>query len=411
MTASPLAKVVRGLRQATFRHSAPAAADAELLRRFLRSRDEAAFEALVHRHGAMVLGVCRRVLRNVHDAEDAFQATFLVLVRRAASVRPANMLGNWLYGVAQRTAMQARRNITRRRDKERAALPCPSATAEDSAELAATIDQELARLPDKLRGAVVLCDLEGRTRRDVARSLGLAEGTVASRLARGRVLLARRLRRRGVAPASGALAALVAREACAGVPAALVRATVQAATGKAAAAATVTLLTEGVLRTMLLTRLRNVLAVVIVATLTLTGLGMLPGTATVSSQSQATPAQPDSKPAPPARPTTVKIQVELEKIDPAERTLSAIALPPRPVRGELILDVGGKALKLQVDNLVVQRKRAKYTDLPIARDAKITDGEKELALADLGTGRTELELAASPLGLQVVAIRRLADKK
>ncbi len=191
MTASPLAKVVQGLRQSTLRHSAPAASDAELLRRFLRSRDEVAFEALVRRHGAMVLAVCRRELRNLHDAEDAFQATFLVLVRRAASVRPANMLGNWLYGVAQRTAMQARRNIIRRRDKERAALPRTSATAEDSVELAATIDQELARLPDKLRAAIVLCDLEGRTRRDVARSLGLAEGTVASRLARGRVLLAR----------------------------------------------------------------------------------------------------------------------------------------------------------------------------------------------------------------------------
>ncbi len=162
---------------------------------------------------------------------------------------------------------------------------------------------------------------------------------------------------------------------------------------------------------MLLTRLRSVLAVVIVATLALTGFGMLPGTTTVSGQSKATPAKQDSKPAPHAKPSTLKVQVELEKIDPAERTLSAIALPPRPVRGELILDLGGKALKVKVANLVVQRKRARYTDLPIARDAKITDGEKDLPLTGLGAGRAELELAASPLGLQIVAIRRLADKK
>jgi RNA polymerase sigma factor (sigma-70 family) len=213
----------------------------------------------------MVLGVCRRVLANAHDAEDAFQATFLVLVRKATTIRPAAMVGNWLYGVAHRTALEARRAAARRRVKE-AQLALRTATPDDTlTDLRPVLDEELARLPGKYRAALVLCDLEGKTRKEAARQLGLPEGTVASRLGRARHILARRLTRRGVTLAAGVLAAALAEEsASAALSFALVAATVKAATayaaGTAAAAtvvsATVAALTEGVVRAMLLNKLR-----------------------------------------------------------------------------------------------------------------------------------------------------------
>ena len=128
------------------------------------------------RHGPLVLGVCRRVLRDAHGAEDAFQATFLVLVRRAASVVPREAVGNWLYGVAYRTALEARRAAARRRARERQVHDMPHPTArpqEIGRELRPLLDEELSRLPDKYRSAVVLCDLEGRTRKEAARQLGV----------------------------------------------------------------------------------------------------------------------------------------------------------------------------------------------------------------------------------------------
>src|SRR5437660_2715419 len=149
----------------------PEPSDGQLLHGFCTRRDEAAFAALVRRHGPMVLGVCRRVLRNEHDAEDAFQATFLVLARKAASVRPREMVGNWLYGVAYRTALEARRAAARRRRKEsQVREPAQAETADDRwQELRPVLDRELAGLPDRYRVALVLCDLEGKTRKEVAR--------------------------------------------------------------------------------------------------------------------------------------------------------------------------------------------------------------------------------------------------
>src|SRR5947209_5026354 len=168
--------------------------DGRLLESFAHRGDQAAFEALVRRHGPMVLGVCRRVLGDVHAAEDALQATFLVLVRKAASIAKRELLGNWLYGVAYRTALKAKTAAARRRAKERQVRPMPNPGNEEEVwrELQPLLDQELSRLPDKYRIPVVLCDLQGKSRQEAARQLGCPEGTVSSRLARARVMLAKR---------------------------------------------------------------------------------------------------------------------------------------------------------------------------------------------------------------------------
>src|SRR5262249_40654397 len=153
--------------------------DGELLESFVTRRDQAAFETLVRRHGPMVLGVCRRVLRNEADAEDAFQATFLVLVPRAASIRPPGMVGNWLYGVAHRTALKARARRAKRLAKEReaAARLKPEGRGETWEGLPALLDQELKTLPGIYRAAIVLCDLEGKSLQEAARHLGCPPGT------------------------------------------------------------------------------------------------------------------------------------------------------------------------------------------------------------------------------------------
>jgi RNA polymerase sigma factor (sigma-70 family) len=180
---------------------------------------------LVHRHAPMVWGVCRRVLRDPHDAEDAFQATFLVLVRRAAAIAEPDLVGNWLYGVAHQTARKARSTRARRWARETTGTDLPDTPAAAPApadDLRAVLDRELSRLPAKYRAAVVLCDLEGRTRAEAARQLGVPPGTVAARVARGRARLAARLARRGVTVPAAALAAVLTRDA-AGAPAVLVR--------------------------------------------------------------------------------------------------------------------------------------------------------------------------------------------
>jgi RNA polymerase sigma factor (sigma-70 family) len=275
VTTRPFNGILEHLRRAALRQDRAGATDAELLGRYARTRDEAAFEALVRRHGPMVLGVCRRVLANDADAEDAFQATFLVLVRKAGSVRPRRLVGNWLYGVAHSTALKARAMNGRRRRKEREAgsRPRRERPPEAWAELQRLLDEALARLPDKYRIPVVLCELEGRAIKEAARQLGWPQGTVASRLARARGLLAKQLARDGLALPGAALGAAFAQAAGPpGVPGSLVTGTVRAASHLAAGggpgpgltSANVAALTEGVLKSMLLTKLKSAIAVVLV---------------------------------------------------------------------------------------------------------------------------------------------------
>jgi RNA polymerase sigma factor (sigma-70 family) len=174
--------------------------DAELLDRFARMRDQVAFAALVRRHGPMVFGVCRRVLRDANDAEEAFQVTFLVLVRKAAGLREPGRLANWLYGVANRVARKARVSAARRDKHERVASNSDQSVAhepEDS-DVRAVLDEEMVCLPDKYRAPLVLCYLEGLTNEAAAERLGWPPGSMSYRLARGREMLRKRLVRRGV---------------------------------------------------------------------------------------------------------------------------------------------------------------------------------------------------------------------
>lgn len=225
------------LRQIAGRGDSLAPADEDLLARFVATRDADAFAVLVRRHGPRVLAVCRRVTGDVHVAEDAFQAVFLVLARKAAAVRQGASVGGFLYRVAYHTALRARTMAGRRAKREtptadlrdHADRPPPTHPDADALQI---LDDEIARLPDHLRAVVIVCELDGTSRADAAGRLGIPAGTISSRLAKARKVLADRLRKRGVALGAGGVAALLGQAAPAGtVPSDLV----EAATGAAIA--------------------------------------------------------------------------------------------------------------------------------------------------------------------------------
>jgi RNA polymerase sigma factor (sigma-70 family) len=296
-------EVIHYLRRAVLPRSAAEQTDGQLLEGFVRCREGAALEILIRRHGPMVWGVCRRLLSH-HDAEDAFQATFLVLVRKAASVVPRELVANWLYGVAHQTARKARATAAKKRARERQVhdVPEPEAAGEDRGpDLRALLDRELSRLPDKYRVPIILCDLEGKTRKEAARQLGWPEGTVASRQARARALLAKRLARHGLSLSAGSLPSALAQGASACVPPAVVSDTIQAATLLAASPASaaavisaeVAALCDGVLTMMWWNKIKTLGVVLLLAL----GLGAgLWAHRTQAGQPPAPDAAPDEKP-------------------------------------------------------------------------------------------------------------------
>ncbi len=339
---------IEGLLRTALARDAEGQSDGQLLAQFLARRDEAAFAALVRRHGPMVLGVCRRALGNAADAEDAFQATFLVLVRKAAALRLRTALGAWLHGVARRTALNARRVAARRRAKE-AAMARPEARPEEARdERLEWLDEELARLPEKYRLPLVLCELEGRTRQEAAGRLGWPEGTVAGRLARGRTLLARRLARRGVAVPAVALAV--------GVPPVLASATVRVAVltaaGQAAGvvSAPVAALAEGVVKGMFLRKLKVVTALVLMTTVL--GVGVTAGVLTSRAPAgepgagaQVNAAKEGRKaPQPLERKAPAPAPDKADRIRPGDLLKVDVAntLPQEPISGVFQVEPSGK---------------------------------------------------------------------
>jgi RNA polymerase sigma factor (sigma-70 family) len=305
---SSMNKVIRHLRNAVLLRQCADLTDGQLLEGFLSRREPAGLQTLVERHASMVWSVCRRVLHNDHDAEDAFQATFLVLVRKAAAVRPREMVGNWLYGVAHQTALKARSTLARRQQRERQVIdmPEPALPGRDLwDDLQPILDRELSRLPDKYRVAIVLCDLEGRTRKEAARQLGVPEGTLAARLARGRVMLAKRLAPHRLAISGGALAAVLSQKLASAAMPTSVGSTIKAvtlfATGQETAAvfsAKALILSEGVLKAMLLSKLKVSLTVfLVVGMLCIGGVGL-------HRKAGATPFSPQPDPGAPVCPVS-----------------------------------------------------------------------------------------------------------
>jgi RNA polymerase sigma factor (sigma-70 family) len=268
MARAPLGIAFRHLRVLFGGGSVAGLGDGALLARYRDTRDEAAFEALVGRHGPMVLATCRAILSNEHDVEDAFQATFLVLARKAGSVRGADALGGWLHRVAYRASVQASVEAKRRRRKEReasamATRDVPTAGLAIDPDLSPIVHEEIDRLPEAQRLPVVLCDLEGLTYEQAAGQLGWTVPALRCRLARARLRLRARLSRRGfTAPAVVAL--VVPRGASTIVPAALVRSTVLAASGGATSAGAV-LLAQALVRGMLMTQIKIATTAILVA--------------------------------------------------------------------------------------------------------------------------------------------------
>jgi RNA polymerase sigma factor (sigma-70 family) len=365
--------------------------DTELLEHFVARRDEAAFEALVRRHGPMVLGVCRRVLRHPQDAEDAFQATFVVLARKAASIARRELLGNWLYGVAYRTAREARSVAGRRRARERQLTPMIEPRAHDRAdegrELRPLLDRELSRLPERYRAAVVLCDLEGRTRRDAARQLGVPVGTLSGRLTKAHRLLARRLARCGLAVGAGLVTAVWSEGAATRLPPLLVAPAVRLAVDLAGSAQ-VAALAQGVINAMFMTKLKAVAALVLAA-------GVFVGTGLFMCEPQAAPASS----------SLADPQAEGTRAD--ERP--ANALGPRVLK----LDARGRRVAWSPDGKILAVvTKVEKTFFGIQYDRRgsgihlwdvETGKELQTLAADDGKGLAFQEVAFSPDGTRLAA--------
>jgi RNA polymerase sigma factor (sigma-70 family) len=274
--------------------------DSRLLDRFLAG-SQAAFRELVTRHSALVYGVCHRILRHHHDAEDAFQAVFLVLARRAADVWPRDAVGSWLYGVASRVALKARLLRARRMSREQHLVEVADArSAGPEPDTAEVVDRVVRKLPQVYREAVIACDLEGLSRKDAAGQLGWSEGTLSGRLARARRILAGRLRRAGLALPAGGLAAVFATDAP-------VRARLEEdvmrliSAGAGSVPAPVVALTEGVVPSMLALNFKSaVAAVVVVCTI---GLGAWAGAGT--EQGDGAPVAAAASPEPQSQPKTL----------------------------------------------------------------------------------------------------------
>jgi RNA polymerase sigma factor (sigma-70 family) len=368
MAGRPQGAVARQIRRLFAQGSIAGLSEWQLLDRYATRRDEAAFEALVAEYGPMVLGVCHRVLDDPHAIEDAFQATFLVLVRKASRLGPRDAIGHWLYGVACRVALRARCEAAQRRSREVSLERAEGMTVGDEPggdELARILDEELARLPAKYRAPVVLCHLEGLTHEEAARQLAWPIGTVKGRLARAKDLLRGRLARRGLMPSAGLLAAVLSRDASAAIPAALRAVTIQAALrfsiGTAAAgviSAPAVQLSQGVLSAMALIKLK----------LTATVLGAC-GCLALGAWALGQPS-PGS--------------------DPGLQDARAEAFPPsadeadKPVDEQAIRDTLAKPLKLKF------------------RESRLIDLLKAIKVATRSPGTSGVPIYVEPEGLQEV---------
>ena len=384
--------------------------DAQLLERFVGPDPEAsrlAFAELVARHGPMVLRVCGGLLRDPHDAEDAFQATFLVLARRGRTIRKGGSAASWLHGVARRVALSARSAAARRRRHEQRA----GATAEPSAEAAGwddlgeVLQEEVERLPEAYRTAIVLCDLEGLTEGQAAQQLGWPIGTVRTRLSRGRERLRGRLTRRGLAPSIVGAAAAGPPEAATVVPAALkeaaTEAVVQFATLGKAPTAAISTLTEGVLRAMFLTRLK-VTAAILIAIGAASSLTIATG-GLIQEKAAATPRVSAQEP-PRRRTIPDKLEEPVAMIFPNETPLADVLQYVKVATKAPGDDAG---LPIYVDPLGLQDAEASFNSTVTLNAENMP---LRVTLAQLLT-KLGLEYAAKEDVVIVSSPRRIAEER
>jgi RNA polymerase sigma factor (sigma-70 family) len=344
--------------------------DKQLLDRFVVHRDEAAFEALVHRHAPLVWGVCRRILERTDKAEDAFQATFLVFLRKAGSIAQGDQIGPWLYGVAYRVALRARANAAKRRFHERQAarLAAEPSPVVNGIEFWPILDAEIQRLPRRYRTAFILCYLEGKTNEEAAKELGCPKGTVASRLARARERLRSRLTRQGFSLSSAALTGLLSQElAFASAPRDFMQTTLKAAghlwaeqaVNWGAISAPAAGLAKGVLRMMSLSKLKNMaLASVFLALLGVAG-GLLTYRLIAAEEPRKEP--PVQAPiAQTAKPATDKLDSGAKQDVPSQHDGVVMFIGTEIKEGEKVPD--DQVVTVKIDDEIKKYRRLKEGD-------------------------------------------------
>jgi RNA polymerase sigma factor (sigma-70 family) len=361
--------------------------DAQLLNAFRAAADEAAFEALVRRHGAMVLGTCRRILAQPQDVDDAFQATFLVLVRKAHSIRQPELLGPWLHAVACRTARKARALLMRRRHRERPITDLDHPATFDREpvhDVRAWLDDALNRLPERYRAALILCELQGRSRQQAADALGVPEGTLSSRLARGRQMLSQLLSRRGGVLSTAALTALAADGPTNAAPPSLVRATVRAALATTVADAVLgpmNFLTQGAAKAMLSTKSQLMLACVLGLLL---GAVFFPRSGTAEQASEGLPApvlpvRPDKEP--PRKPSVIILWMQ-----GGPSQMDTFDLKPGQVNGGPFKDIATAAPGIRISEHLPKLARH-LKDMVLIRGMSHREGDHARGTHLMLTGR------------------------
>jgi membrane fusion protein (multidrug efflux system) len=407
--------------------------DGELLDLFLTAGGpaaELAFAALVERHGPMVWRVCRDTLRESNDADDAFQATFLVLVRRAGAIRKRSSLGPWLHGVALRVARSARRCAMRRRDRERVDAGPGSAPEESMAHVdrldeAPILHEEVDRLPAKYREPLVLCYFQGLTHDEAASQLGWPVGTVRSRLAEARVRLRPRLLRRGVAPSVAILAASGRAEAAAVVPASLVSATIRMAVGAGAAGtvpASVAALVGTTLRGMTIVKTSMIATGLLAATLvSMVGAGRVAGvTRSEAGGIAGPPGQDDQAPrisVRTVRTTTVTIKQRYAAQIHSRRHIQVQALvegflTPIPIKegqavkaGDRMFEITSPILKARLRVGLAERDLAQAelnNTMKLSEQKAVSDDEMKLSKAKLAKAQAKVDLAKAELDFATI---------
>jgi RNA polymerase sigma factor (sigma-70 family) len=419
MANAPLRTVICHLRHLVSPAGEDGLSDAELLRRFVATRDEAAFELLVWRHGSLVWGVCRRVLQQEQDAEDAFQATFLVLARRAATIGRGEALAGWLHQVAARLARAARTRRFERVRREALVRPATRDEADPGGwhDLRPLLDEEIGRLPEKYRRPFLLCYLEGKTTEQAARELGCPRGTVGTRLAWARARLRLRLSRRGVTLAAAAPVLFLAATAAPALPPLLARAAVRVAFRKCLPPAPVAALAADALRGFLFARIR-VAAALLGAVLLLAA-----GASVAVRQAPAAPPSPSEPAERPARTTTQRLDAAGDVLPDGAllrlgttrfrhgHLINAIALSPN---GKLIASAGGPAVSVLTLWDAATGKEVRRLDghagwllaAAFSPDGKVLASaghEWEVYLWDIATGKQMRRLVGHQAGIRALA--------